>query len=424
MNIRALEQGFEIRDKDRVFTLESKLGEGGQGICYRADFHGGAKTVKLIQTSEDLDEKLRPRLLELNAALGTRYRIFRIDPVTFGVVGDYYEGKNLREVIDDSDRVFTEEETKEFLLQMCRRWLGPLYSRRLIHHDIKPENIIVNDGIYSLIDFGGVRSLDSKFLSPSVDDRSVRSFGYSRFWGERSVQDDLYSVAKVVGFMLTGEDPRAVCITDESMDQRLNKEFVDSLKIGDRMKDVLRKMLSVTNPYSVPEEIVMDLEERNSLMVAPKVLRKIVFLDADVQELRTEFEREYLQWGPLVKPLSDDFKARLGTFLIVRRFVLGCWSDSMRKQPYYRCLGDNFHRKLVDKDGYDNFFYLIKGNFYFGLVRVIEDWGGNYRVGNFNIYVPRRLKSRRGKGVVNNFVSEYSSHCWDNRILEYVLSNN
>jgi serine/threonine protein kinase len=414
MNIRELNAGLEIYDNDRVYTLETKLGEGGQGVCYRANFHGDPKTLKLIQTTENLDERLRSRLLELNAALGTRYRVFKIDPITFGIVGDYYEGKNLKETIDVNDRVFTEEETKEFLLQMCRRWLGPLYSRRLIHHDIKPENIIVNDGIYSLIDFGGVRSLDSRSLSLGVDENVVKSFGYSKFWGERSLQDDLYSVAKVIGFMLTGKEPEVLLTTNEEFDKAVSSKFVDSLKVNDRLKNVLRRMLSVTNPYSTPEEIVMDLEERTRLAV-PNTVQVVKKLE--IEDLIEEFEKEYLNYGPEVKPLSGDFKERLESVLMRLGFVKDDWTIVGDQKSYFSILGEGFCRKLIDLRGYDKFFYLNKGNFYFGLVYM-----NSPDFVDISKYVPKRLESRRGYGFLDTFVLRYSPIRWDTSILKVILS--
>jgi serine/threonine protein kinase len=283
----------------------------------------------------------------------------------------------------------------------------------LIHHDIKPENIIVNDGIYSLIDFGGVRSLDSRSLSLSIAGEDIRSFGYSRFYGERSLQDDLYSVAKVVGFMLTGKEPEVLLTTNEELDKAASSKFVDSLKVNDRLKNVLRRMLSVANPYSTPEEIVMDLEERTRLAV-PNTVQVVKKLE--IADLMKEFEKEYLNYGPEVKPLSEDFKERLESVLMRRRFVRDDWKR-MNNYFWFPALGEGFYRKLIDLRGYAKFFYLNKGNFYFGLVHM-----NSPDFADISKYVPKRLMSRRGIGFLNTFVYRYSPICWDTSILKVILS--
>jgi serine/threonine protein kinase len=426
MNIRELVVGTEITDGSKIYTLEERLGEGRQGVCYRADFHGDEKVVKLMQSSDDLVARLRTRLFDLNLALGTRYNVFKIDPVTFAVVGDYYPGKNIRETLNENERLYSEDEVREFLLQMGRRWLGPLYSRRLIHHDIKPENIIVNDGVYSLIDFGGVRSLDSQSLSLSLTGEDIRSFGYSRFYGERSLQDDLYSLGKVAMFMLSGKDSSVLLVTDEEKDRRENGEAIETLKASAKMKSVIGRLLGVERVYGVPEEMVMDLEERSLIvsetrLVVPErglVPLKFHSLSEDYflrsKQLQRFFLENYAGYAPNFRPLSDEFRKEFEELLKLNQFVEGSWKSGMKEN--FVGLGKNFGRKFIEKTGVETVYYFEIGNFYFGLTKM----NNSYR-GPFHIYISLRTEMTRGKGRINRICGLYSSYCWDERILEHVL---
>jgi serine/threonine protein kinase len=365
MNIRELAAGIEITDGSRIYTLEERLGEGRQGVCYRADFHGDEKVVKLMQSSDDLVARLRTRLFDLNLALGTRYNVFKIDPVTFAVVGDYYPGKNIRETLNENERLYSEDEVREFLLQMGRRWLGPLYSRRLIHHDIKPENIIVNDGVYSLIDFGGVRSLDSQSLSLSLTGEDIRSFYYSRFYGERSLQDDLYSLGKVAMFMLSGRDSSVLLVTDEEKDRRENGEAIETLKASAKMKSVIGRLLGVERVYGVPEEMVMDLEERSlivpetRLVVPERGLVNLKPLSDRIFEIRGNFRDFYYHGVPNLKALDSSFTGELFEVLNLLSYSEVQFSGIQEKDPFWRSETVEI-RELDLKNLFDSYFIFMR----------------------------------------------------------------
>lgn len=75
------------------------------------------------------------------------------DASFFASAMDYVEGKTLRQIVIENG--YSVSEGAINLIVKIARGLGKLHSLGLVHHDIKPENIIVTpDGSPKIIDFG------------------------------------------------------------------------------------------------------------------------------------------------------------------------------------------------------------------------------------------------------------------------------
>ena len=74
------------------------------------------------------------------------------------VVGEFVDG-NLDDLLDES-RVVGEDKMRDIACQLLSA-LYYLHSHRILHRDIKPQNILVSrEGVVKLCDFGFARSMD------------------------------------------------------------------------------------------------------------------------------------------------------------------------------------------------------------------------------------------------------------------------
>lgn len=70
---------------------------------------------------------------------------------------EYCNGGSLEDYIN-AMKLMPEDKIWDFLLQICRGY-QVLLDASLIHRDIKPDNILINDGIFKIADFGLTKRL-------------------------------------------------------------------------------------------------------------------------------------------------------------------------------------------------------------------------------------------------------------------------
>lgn len=121
------------------------------------------------------------------------------------VVEEYLQGESLLERLEQG-RYLTEKEAANILLRLCDR-LRPLHKQGIIHHDIKPSNLILqNGGIIRLIDFDAARTVKE---NKSEDTRFLGTKGYAppeQFgYGQTDERSDIYSVGITIKKMLGKE---------------------------------------------------------------------------------------------------------------------------------------------------------------------------------------------------------------------------
>lgn len=154
----------ELRAGDRLgpYRLEEILGEGGMGIVFRAvrEPEGEVVALKVLRRDLSHDETYRRRLIhEARAAGEVRHR--HLVPVL--EAGDIEErsylavsfvpGRTLEQWIQDQGPLPLDGTVR--LLAQVAAGLDALHDADLVHRDVKPSNIMLDErGDASLTDFG------------------------------------------------------------------------------------------------------------------------------------------------------------------------------------------------------------------------------------------------------------------------------
>lgn len=125
-------------------------------------------------------------------------------------VTEYIEGKTLRQWLVDNPR--PELETIRNILEQVARGLYALHRMEILHQDIRPDNIMIdNHGTVKIIDYGSARvaGLDeSTTLAPNDFPGTALYMAPEYFLGEPgTVCSDLYSLGVLAYHMLSGEFP-------------------------------------------------------------------------------------------------------------------------------------------------------------------------------------------------------------------------
>jgi tRNA A-37 threonylcarbamoyl transferase component Bud32 len=155
------------------YKIDELLGRGGMGVVYRAQDLKLKRPVALKMLKADLTadpEKLQRFLQEARAAaaithpsIAQVYDVDTVDEKTF-IIMEFIEGKTVGQLIASKELDLIG--SVEIALQVAEG-LAKAHKSKIIHRDIKSENIMVTrDGHAKLLDFGLAKLLEP---SPEVD---------------------------------------------------------------------------------------------------------------------------------------------------------------------------------------------------------------------------------------------------------------
>jgi serine/threonine protein kinase len=263
------------------YLIQSLLGRGGFGITFLA------RNIYLPGQPLCVIKKLAPRFTNRDALASARWRFYQearslsrlgshaqipalLDYFKIGtdlyLVEEYIPGRTLAQIVKEQRR-FTETEVARFLIQMLHL-LEYIHRNRLIHRDIKPQNIILcqTDLRFVLVDFGAVKDLypPIKTSQQQIVSRAIGTPGFAppEQLADRTVYaSDLYSLGITCVYLLTGKEPTQFP-TDPYTCELV---WSEGLKIDRDLGDIISKMVTITivDRYKSASQIITALDNRS-----------------------------------------------------------------------------------------------------------------------------------------------------------------
>ena len=220
------------------FEITGVLGEGGFGIVYMAFDHSlqrsvaikeympgplasrasdNSVTVRAERHQDTFDLGLKSFINEArflaqfdHPSLVKVYRFWEQNQTAYTAM-QYYEGRTIKEIVANSPEVVTEA----WCMRVLRQILGALetlYTMQLLHRDVSPDNIIVQDnGDAVLLDFGSARQIIGDMTKGLT---VILKPGYApieQYAGDASLPQgpftDIYALAAVMYFAIIKEAP-------------------------------------------------------------------------------------------------------------------------------------------------------------------------------------------------------------------------
>ncbi|RJG15020.1 serine/threonine-protein kinase [Massilia cavernae] len=220
------------------FEITGVLGEGGFGIVYVAFDHSLQRSVAikeyipgpLASRAPDDSVTVRAERHQETFELGLKsfinearflaqfdhpslvkvYRFWEQNQTAYTAM-QYYEGRTIKDIVANSPGLVTEE----WCLKVLRQILGALdmlYTMQLLHRDVSPDNIIVQDnGDAVLLDFGSARQVIGDMTRGLT---VILKPGYApveQYAGDASLPQgpytDIYALAAVMYFAIFKEAP-------------------------------------------------------------------------------------------------------------------------------------------------------------------------------------------------------------------------
>jgi len=196
------------------YRLESKLGEGGMGVVYRAvdlDVPNSTSYVAI----KLLKPKLRTRAarialsdeVELTRKLKSENIVgvysFEQDAGTAFMVMEFLEGRSLDKNIAEEYALGRPFKVAWPIIQGMGDALTEAHRHNIVHSDFKPSNVLITAGPTKVLDFGIARALGRPLM------------GLTEAYASRDMfldmpsdhRDDVYSFGLVVYELLSGKHP-------------------------------------------------------------------------------------------------------------------------------------------------------------------------------------------------------------------------
>ncbi|MGI8460903.1 MAG: protein kinase domain-containing protein [Solirubrobacterales bacterium] len=259
------------------YVVESKLGSGGMSTVFlaRDDTLERWVAVKVLhrEISDQPDQIQRFRREARSVAqLSHPNLVSVIDAGEDGghpyIVFEYIEGETLKQRIERMGRLPLDE-SAAYAIE-TGRGLSAAHAARLIHRDVKPQNVLIDaEGRAKLTDFGIARELEADGLTATG--RVLGTTDYvspEQAMGHNvDARSDIYSLGVVLYEMLTGKPPFAaetlVGVAMKHVNEQMPDVQVRRPQVSSALAAVVDKA-TIKDPgrrYSGMAPMLDDLEE-------------------------------------------------------------------------------------------------------------------------------------------------------------------
>lgn len=233
---------------DHRYHLLRQLGEGGMGVIYEAEHMGLGRRVAIkvlherVLDDENALERFR-REAQILGALGHPNIVAASD---YGVTLEGYhylamellEGQPLSARIAERD--LPPREIARIAAEVCDG-LGAAHAARVIHRDLKPDNVFLTRAGARILDFGIAKSTGFETEIDSLT-RTGNICGTAEYIAPEQIRglqhdprSDLYAVGVIIYEALTGETPFRGRTVGETLYKAMNDKVVPpSRRCGDR----------------------------------------------------------------------------------------------------------------------------------------------------------------------------------------------
>ncbi len=260
------------------YRIERAIGEGGMGKVYLASntfIEEDRVAIKMIRSEQVHDELVREMfgkevraMVRLTNPRIVSYRTFAHDPeldLSF-VVTEFIDGPSLEKLIKNGER-FNTEELLTLLTEICIG-LRAAHKAGVIHRDLAPDNILLEDGDIDrpkIIDFGIVKDTLQGETIVGTGFAGKLNFVAPEQLGEPEYDigpwTDIYSLALVMLGLSNGKEIDMGHTPGAAIRKR--HEPIDLSSVDPKLRGLLSDMLATHPDHRLrsTEEVMMRVEK-------------------------------------------------------------------------------------------------------------------------------------------------------------------
>ena len=251
INIENLPENFEI---DNRYIVKQKLGQGSFGAVYRV-FDKDLETEKALKIIPEAISNDHEAMMSLRkeAAIMVKLNHPHIVRVyDFHHTGDikyidmeYVQGENLADIkLKKPEHKFIEKEVRDYALQIIEA-LAYAHNKKVIHKDIKPQNIMLNNsGEIKLMDFGIAETVHSSMsrLKNTGSSGTLVYMSPEQLRGKDVGREaDIYSLGATLYELLSGNPP---FYQGDITYQIINEQVADLNHVSKNINAIIQKCLA------------------------------------------------------------------------------------------------------------------------------------------------------------------------------------
>ena len=275
------------------FVLETLLGRGGMGIVYKAHQQSLDRPVALKILMNEFsakDDFIIDFIREARAAARLNHpyivQAYAVgqDDDTYFLAMEFVEGKTLKQIMD-VDGTIPLETALTITLQITEALEFAWNEQKLIHRDIKPDNIMITqEGVAKLMDLGLSRFDNDKLAETEDEDEVMGTPQYicpEQLIGmSMDVRGDLYSLGATLYHALTGEFPfegrNAAEIAKKHLQEPLVSASVHNPSLPTSVCALIDKLMAKhpDDRYATPQELIRELSQIKASLSNPSKTSK------------------------------------------------------------------------------------------------------------------------------------------------------
>lgn len=183
------------------------------------------------------------------------------------IIMDFVEGKDLKHYLREAGRIEAQSLVDWFMPIL--NVLGKVHAEGLIHRDISPDNIIVENGELILIDFGAARDVGAtKSLSVMLKPGYAPGEQYTSDRSQQGPWTDIYAVCATMYECITGVTPQES--SSRLFEDKLQRPSALGIAIPPHIEAAL--MHGMANRYKErPQNMQQLIAELRGMVMPPSV---------------------------------------------------------------------------------------------------------------------------------------------------------
>lgn len=305
-------------------TITGEIGNGTAGVVYHAHDRRTKeeKALKFIYNPNEIEVELKVLHQLRNHRPHCRYIVYLEKVIPGPNIGEYvlqfpYAGKTVHDLYIDGQSISCED-LKMMTLHVVLA-IKHLNKLRLVHRDIKPDNIVHNVAlrIFQLIDFSITQA--EREYPYSIYYRSPDVYAKQKI----DVRSDIFALGASIGQIITTTTPPfSSYVDEEDDDDKANHAHQLVAKLG-----------------PPPKDLIAFLQKRPKKFIAATADGKIVTFPTPGYQLNKEIWQEIILNGCKERGFTEQEGQMWVDFLGgIYKYKSERWNDKQTHQAIYRYL--------------------------------------------------------------------------------------